>query len=48
MPITFTNVIYDRVIDNLHDIIANEFGIQIFMTNTKATKVFSYNQYLMI
>ena len=30
MAITFENVIFDRVIDNLNSIIANEFGIQIF------------------
>ena len=30
MAITFENVIFDRIINNLNSIIANEFGIQIF------------------
>ena len=40
MAITFTNVIYDRVIDNLHSIIANEFGIQIFYDEHKGNQSF--------
>lgn len=33
MAITFENVIYERVISNIHDIIANEFSVQIFFDN---------------
>tara|TARA_R100000458_G_C8189809_1_gene183879 strand:+ start:220 stop:651 length:432 start_codon:yes stop_codon:yes gene_type:complete len=40
MAITFTNVIYDRVIDNLHSIIANEFGIQIFYDEHQGNQSF--------
>ena len=40
MAITFNNVIYDRVIDNLHSIIANEFGIQIFYDEHKGNQSF--------
>lgn len=40
MAITFNNVIYDRVIDNLHSIIANEFGIQIFYDEHKNNQSF--------
>ena len=40
MAITFKNVIYDRVIDNLHSIIANEFGIQIFYDDHKGNQSF--------
>ena len=40
MAITFNNVIYDRVIDNLHSIIANEFGIQIFYDDHKGNQSF--------
>ena len=40
MAITFNNVIYDRVIDNLHSIIANEFGIQIFHDEHKINQSF--------
>ena len=40
MAITFTNVIYDKVIDNIHDIIANEFGIQIFYDEHKGNQSF--------
>tara|TARA_Y100000593_G_C4322562_1_gene344655 strand:+ start:2163 stop:2597 length:435 start_codon:yes stop_codon:yes gene_type:complete len=29
MAITYENVIYDRIIDNLHSLIANEFSISI-------------------
>tara|TARA_R100000664_G_scaffold1423_1_gene3614 strand:- start:7928 stop:8359 length:432 start_codon:yes stop_codon:yes gene_type:complete len=40
MAITFNNVIYDRVIDNLHSILANEFGIQIFYDEHKGNQSF--------
>lgn len=40
MAITFTNVIYDRVIDNLHSIIADEFGIQIFYDEHQGNQSF--------
>ncbi len=40
MAITFNNVIYDRVIDNLHSIIANEFGIQIFYDEHQGNQSF--------
>ena len=40
MAITFNNVIYDRVIDNIHSIIANEFGIQIFYDDHKGNQSF--------
>ena len=40
MAITFNNVIYDRVIDNLHSIIADEFGIQIFYDEHKGNQSF--------
>ena len=40
MAITFNNVIYDRVIDNLHSIIADEFGIQIFYDEHQGNQSF--------
>jgi hypothetical protein len=40
MAITFNNVIYDRVIDSLHTIIANEFGIQIFYDEHQGNQSF--------
>tara|TARA_Y100001973_G_C5190660_1_gene330754 strand:+ start:330 stop:749 length:420 start_codon:yes stop_codon:yes gene_type:complete len=40
MAITFENVIFDRVIDNLNSIIANEFGIQIFYDEHQGNQSF--------
>tara|TARA_R110000803_G_scaffold153330_2_gene218227 strand:- start:15193 stop:15624 length:432 start_codon:yes stop_codon:yes gene_type:complete len=40
MAITFNNVIYDRVIDNFHTIIADEFGIQIFYDEHQSNQSF--------
>ena len=40
MAITFENVIFDRVLDNINDIIANEFGIQIFYDEHKGNQSF--------
>ena len=40
MAITFNNVLYDRVIDSLHTIIANEFGIQIFYDEHRGNQSF--------
>ena len=40
MAITFNNVLYDRVIDSLHTIIANEFGIQIFYDEHQGNQSF--------
>jgi hypothetical protein len=40
MAITFENVIFDRVIDNLNSIIANEFGIQIFYDEHQSNQSF--------
>ena len=40
MAITFENVIFDRIIDNLNSIIANEFGIQIFYDEHQGNQSF--------
>ena len=40
MAISFNNVIYERVIDNLHSIIADEFGIQIFYDEHQSNQSF--------
>ena len=40
MAITFENVIFDRVIENINDIIANEFGIQIFYDEHQGNQSF--------
>ncbi len=40
MPITYENVIYDRVIDSLHSIIANEFNIPICYDEHKDNQSF--------
>ena len=40
MAITFENVIFDRVLDNINDIIANEFGIQIFYDEHQGNQSF--------
>ena len=40
MAITFENVIFDRIIDNINSIIANEFGIQIFYDEHKGNQSF--------
>ena len=40
MAIIFENVIFDRVIDNINSIIANEFGIQIFYDDHKGNQSF--------
>ena len=34
MAITYTNVIYEKVIDNLHTILADEFNIAILYDDT--------------
>jgi len=40
MAIIFENVIFDRVIDNINSIIANEFGIQIFYDEHQGNQSF--------
>ena len=40
MAITFENVIFDRIINNLNSIIANEFGIQIFYDEHQGNQSF--------
>ena len=40
MAITFENVIYDRVIESLHLIIANEFNIPIYFDEHKGNQSF--------
>ena len=40
MAISFENVIFDRVIENINDIIANEFGIQIFYDEHQGNQSF--------
>ena len=40
MAITFENVIFDRVIESINDIIANEFGIQIFYDEHQGNQSF--------
>tara|TARA_R110002020_G_scaffold47165_1_gene134317 strand:+ start:1182 stop:1598 length:417 start_codon:yes stop_codon:yes gene_type:complete len=40
VAITFENVIYDRVIDSLHLIIANEFNIPIYFDEHKGNQSF--------
>ena len=40
MAIIFENVIFDRVIDNINSIIANEFGIQIFYDEHRGNQSF--------
>tara|TARA_R110001606_G_scaffold375220_1_gene533413 strand:+ start:567 stop:989 length:423 start_codon:yes stop_codon:yes gene_type:complete len=40
MAITYENVIYDRVIDSLHSLIANEFSIPIYFDNHDGNQSF--------
>ena len=40
MAISFENVIFDRVLENVNSIIANEFGIQIFYDEHQGNQSF--------
>ena len=40
MAITFENVIYDRVIDALQDLLANEFAIPAYIDEHKGNQSF--------
>jgi uncharacterized membrane-anchored protein YitT (DUF2179 family) len=40
MAITYENVIYDRVIDNIHSLIADEFSIPIYFDEHKDNQSF--------
>jgi len=40
MAITYENVIYDRVIDSIHSLIANEFSISIYFDEHKDNQSF--------
>jgi len=40
MAITYENVIYDRVVDSLHNLIANEFSIPIYFDEHEGNQSF--------
>ncbi|QDP48487.1 MAG: hypothetical protein Unbinned6747contig1000_45 [Prokaryotic dsDNA virus sp.] len=40
MPITFENIIYDRIVDALNGLLANEFNIPIYLDEHKGNQSF--------